>query len=122
MEMKEGFKKLVEKLRADRDEIHLKIHLASMEAREEFEEAEKKWHLVKAKASDIADDAVETSEEYVAKSKIVGEELKETSKKLQKVFDKRRDEAPKQLAVPKTEEKIVISDRDDCNVWVLYGE
>jgi hypothetical protein len=39
-----------------------------------------------------------------------GEDLKETSKKLQKVFDKRRDEAPKQFAVPKTEEKIVISD------------
>lgn len=39
-----------------------------------------------------------------------GEDLKDTSKKLQKVFDKRRDEAPKKLAVPKTEEKIVISD------------
>lgn len=39
-----------------------------------------------------------------------GEDLKDTSKKLQKVFDKRKDEAPKKLAVPKTEEKIVISD------------
>jgi hypothetical protein len=39
-----------------------------------------------------------------------GEDLKDTSKKLQKVFDRRRDEAPKKLAVPKTEEKIVISD------------
>ncbi|MFT5702446.1 MAG: hypothetical protein ACI8ZB_005366 [Desulforhopalus sp.] len=88
MEIKESFKKLVEKLKTDRDEINLKIHLASMEAREEFEEAEKKWHQVKAKASDIADDAVETSEEYIAKSKIVGEELKETYNRIAKRLSK----------------------------------
>jgi len=39
-----------------------------------------------------------------------GEDLKETSKKLQKVFDRRRDEAPKKFVAPKTEERIVISD------------
>lgn len=82
MEMKEEFKKLFEKLRTERDEINLKIHLASMDAKEEFEEAEKKWRHVKAKASDIADDAVETTEEFITKSKIVGEELKETYKRI----------------------------------------
>lgn len=39
-----------------------------------------------------------------------GEDLKETSKKLQKVFDKRRDDEPKKFVAPKTEEKIVITD------------
>ena len=78
MRMQEEFTKLVEKLKTERDEIKLKMHLASMETRQEFEEAEKKWGHVKTKASDIADDAVETSEELVAKSKIIGEELKET--------------------------------------------
>jgi uncharacterized protein with PhoU and TrkA domain len=82
MAIKDEFNRLVEKLKTERDEINLKIHLASMDAKKEFEEAEKKWTVVKAKASEIADDAVETSEEFIAKSKIVGEELKETYRRI----------------------------------------
>jgi uncharacterized protein with PhoU and TrkA domain len=82
MAIKDEFNRLVEKLKTERDEINLKIHLASMDAKKEFEEAEKKWTVVKAKASEIADDAVETSEEFIAKSKVVGEELKETYRRI----------------------------------------
>lgn len=84
MGMKEEFNKLVEKLRMERDEINLKIHLASMDVKKEFEGTEKHWGHVKTKASEIADDAVETSEEFITKSKIVGEELKETYKRISK--------------------------------------
>jgi hypothetical protein len=84
MDMKEEFDKLVEKLKTERDEINLKMHLASMDAKEEFAEAEKKWGQIRVKASEIADDAVETSEEYIAKAKIVGEELKETYRRIAK--------------------------------------
>ena len=84
MEMKEEFNKLIEKLKMERDEVKLKIHLASMDAKKEFESAEKQWGQVKNKASEIADDAVETSEEFITKSKVVGEELKETYKRISK--------------------------------------
>jgi hypothetical protein len=84
MEMKVEFDRLVEKLRVERDEINLKMHLASMDAREEFAKAEIKWGQVKNTASKIADDAVETSEEFIAKAKIVGEELKETYNRISK--------------------------------------
>lgn len=84
MGMREEFDKLVERLKTERDEINLKIHLASMDAREEFAEAEKKWGQMKIKAAEIADDAVETSEEYIVKAKIVGEELKETYHRIAK--------------------------------------
>lgn len=76
--MKKDFEKLLNKLQVERDEINLKMHLASMEARQEFEEAEKEWHRLKIKAAEIADDSVETSEDFIAKAKIVGEELKDT--------------------------------------------
>ncbi len=76
--MQEEFNKLVEKLKMERDEIRLKIHLASMETKQEYEEAEKKWAHLKGKISEISDDAVDISEELIAKSKVVGEELKET--------------------------------------------
>ena len=88
MGMKEEFNKLIDKLRMERDEINLKIHLASMDAKKEFEQAEKQWSQLKVKASEIADDAVETSEEFVSKSKIVGEELKETYRRISKRLSK----------------------------------
>ncbi len=84
MEMKEEIARLVEKLRTERDEIKLKLHLASMDAKKEFEATEKQWSHLKVKASEIADDAMETSEELMAKSKIVGEELKETYRRISK--------------------------------------
>jgi hypothetical protein len=77
MNIKEDFENLSEKLKVDRDEINLKLHLASMEVKEEFEKAEKKWPIVKAKAAEIADDTKEVSEDFIANAKIVGEELKE---------------------------------------------
>jgi uncharacterized membrane protein YgaE (UPF0421/DUF939 family) len=84
MAIKEEFTNLLDKLKAERDEISLKLHLASMEAKEEFEAAEQQWNLVKTKAAEIADDSVETSEEFIAKAKVVGEELKETYQRVTK--------------------------------------
>jgi len=88
MDIKEEFNKIIEKLKTERDEINLKIHLASMDAKNEYEEAEKKWVQVKAKAATIAGDAEEASEEFIAKAKVVGEELKETYNRISKRLSK----------------------------------
>ena len=84
MSMKIEFDNLLEKLKLERDELKLKRHLASMEAKEEFEEAEKNWDTLKIKAAEIADDSKETSEEFIAKAKIVGEELKDAYSRISK--------------------------------------
>ena len=76
MAIKEDFENLLDKLQIERDEINLKLHLASLEAQQEFEEAEKQWRRLKAKTVEIADESVDTSEEFIAKAKIVVEELK----------------------------------------------
>jgi hypothetical protein len=82
MAIKEEFNELLEKVKTQRDEVRLKIGLASLEAKEEIEMAEQQWLHIKAKASEIADETVETSEEYIAKAKIVGEELKDTYQRI----------------------------------------
>jgi hypothetical protein len=82
--MKIEFDTLLEKLKSERDELKLKLHLSSMEAKEEFEEADKHWDTLKNKAAEIADDSKETSEEFIAKAKIVGEELKEAYSRISK--------------------------------------
>ena len=84
MSIKHDFEKLLDKLQSERDEIKLKLHLASMEAKEEFDEAEKQWGQLKIKAAEIADDSVETSEEFIDKAKIVGEELKKAYNRISK--------------------------------------
>ena len=77
MSVKEEFDVLLAKLKIEREKLNLKMHLASMEVKEEFGEAEKKWVHVKQKAAEFADDTKEASEEIIDKAKIVGEELKE---------------------------------------------
>jgi phosphoribosylpyrophosphate synthetase len=84
MGLREEFDRLMDKLKTERDQVNLKMHLASMDAKEEFAEVEKKWGQVKTKAAEIADDAVETSEEYIAKAKVIGEELKDTYHRIAK--------------------------------------
>ena len=80
--------KLVDKLKTERDELKLKMKLGSMEAREEFERAEKKWNQLKSKVSTITNNAADTSEEYISKVKKVGEELKETYRRIAKRLSK----------------------------------
>jgi hypothetical protein len=84
MSLKEDFENVLKKLQAERDEAKLKLHLASMEARQEFEEVEKDWRHLKAKAAEIGDESVETSEEFIANAKIVGEELKDAYHRIAK--------------------------------------
>lgn len=84
MAIKEEFNHLLDKLKFERDEINLKLHLASMEVKKEFEEAEPKWDQLKSKGVEIVDDSKEISEEVLAKAKIVGEELKETYQRIAK--------------------------------------
>ena len=84
MALQKEFENLLSKLNSEREELQLKLKLASMDAKAEFEEAEKQWQEIKIKASEIADDTIETSEEYIAKAKIVGEELKDTYHRIAK--------------------------------------
>ena len=84
MSTKIEFDNLLEKLKSERDELMLKLHLISMEGKEEFELAEKNWDKLKIKAAEIADNSKETSEELIAKAKIVGEELKEAYVRISK--------------------------------------
>jgi len=82
--MKQEFNQVLEKLSAQRDEVNLQLHLASMEAKEEFSQAEEKWKQVKQKASDIADDSVETTDEFISAAKVVGEELVDAYQRIAK--------------------------------------
>ena len=88
MSIKEEFEDLLRKLNVEHDKVNLNLHLASMEVKEEFEEAEKQWVHLKAKTAEIVDDKKEASEELIAKARIVGEELKDTYYRINKRLSK----------------------------------
>ncbi len=82
MDLKQEFSSLVETLKTERDELQLKLHLASMEVKDEFESLDDKWNDVLAKAAEWADDSIELSEEVVSKAKDAAEEVKEVYQRL----------------------------------------
>lgn len=84
MSLQIEFENLIGKLNTEREQLLLKLHLAGMEAKDEFQQAEQHWQQIKQKAAEIADDSIETSEEFIAKAKIVGEELKQTYQRIGK--------------------------------------
>ena len=66
---------IIDNLKFQRDEINLQMHLASMDAKDEWEKAEEQWDDLKDKVEDIADEAKETGEEFVDAAKTIAEEI-----------------------------------------------
>ena len=84
MSISSDFENLSAKLKSQRDKIELKLHLASMEAKEEWEMTEKKWDHFKDKVEDIADDTKETTKELVDATKVIADELKSAYQRIVK--------------------------------------
>ena len=82
MDLKQEFSALVETLKTERDELQLKLHLATMDVKDEFEKWDEKWDEVTEKAAELADDSVELSEDVLAKAKAAAEEVKEVYQRL----------------------------------------
>ncbi len=82
MDVKKEFHELTETLKQQRDEIEVRIHLASMEAKEEWQKAEKQWEQFIDTLGVITDDTKETGAELVHATKVIGDELKETYKRI----------------------------------------
>ena len=82
MEILKELEKLSDNIKHQRDELQVRMHLAGMEAKEEWEKAEEKWDEFKIKAEEIKDDTQETTEELVTATKIIGEEISQAYKRI----------------------------------------
>ena len=82
MEILKELENLTDKIKHQRDELQVRMHLAGMDAKEEWEKAEEKWDEFKHKAAEIKDDTQETTEELVNATKIIGEEISQAYKRI----------------------------------------
>ncbi|BCG63478.1 MAG: hypothetical protein methR_P1192 [Methyloprofundus sp.] len=82
MNLKKDLDELTEPLKQQRGEIQLQIHLASMEAKQEWQKAEKNWDKFVDGLGIVTDETKETSAELLHSTKVIGDELKETYKRI----------------------------------------
>jgi hypothetical protein len=74
-------KRLKQELQKLRDELALKIHLASMETKEEWEKLEAKWQSFSTNAA-----LDETAQNISSAVKLLGDEIKEGYRRLKKAL------------------------------------
>ncbi len=84
--LEDGFEELVDKLRRQRDELRVQLHLASMEAREEWEVLEGKWSLLNTKMKQIADEVTHSGREVGASLGKIGQEIESGYQRIQKLL------------------------------------
>lgn len=73
---KEKFEEVIAKLKTERDELRVKAHLGTMEAKEEWAELEKKWQRLESRLGQAKDDVTETSKGIGEGFDVVADELK----------------------------------------------
>lgn len=67
---------VVEELKQMRDELEVQIHLASADARDEFEELGKKWEQLRARADVVGKATGEAASDVGDALSLVAEEIK----------------------------------------------
>jgi hypothetical protein len=72
------YKSVIDSLKEERDELNLKVHLASMEVRGEWQDVEKKWEKLQSKGRYLGKASGESVHELGEAFSILGNELKET--------------------------------------------
>jgi hypothetical protein len=75
MDFLKEFDSLAEKLKQQRDEINVRMHLAGMDVKEEWEHNEQKWNQFKTQLAEIRDEGKDLTEEVAAATIVIGEEL-----------------------------------------------
>lgn len=82
--MGEGFdrKQVMEKLRQERDELRVQLHLGKAELKDEWEVLEKKWAHLETRVAGVAEEARESSREVGAAFGVLAEELGEAYKRI----------------------------------------
>ena len=78
----EDYKTMIYFLERKRDEVRVRIHLASMEVTEEWEVVEKKWEHMRAKGEKLKNASGESAKDIGEAVNALGREIGESYKRL----------------------------------------
>jgi predicted nucleic acid-binding Zn-ribbon protein len=77
----EAFDRLVQRLRTDRDELKVRLHLASREIQDEWRELEEKWQHIEPKLAALKDKTKTSAHD-------IGEATREVSNEIGKAYQR----------------------------------
>ena len=86
MTIKDELEENLNALRQQRDELHLKIHLAGMEVQDEWDTLEEKWDELVNKSAKLKKELDPTLDDISMAYTLLEEELKKGYKKLKKAL------------------------------------
>ncbi len=85
---REEMSALLAKLRTERDELRLRMHLARAEVRDEWEKVERKWAHIEQKAPDVATSAGAATRDVAAAAKLLGEEIRHGYQRIREALER----------------------------------
>ena len=77
---------LLEKLKQGRDELNVKIHLGTAEAKDLWHETEGKWRHLRSQLDEIDNDTGDVARDIGATAMLIAEEIKEGYERLKKML------------------------------------
>ena len=86
MEWHETIQSEVDTMRTVRDELRVQIHLASAEAREQWERLEKRWEHLEGRAQRLTDSSKESIADVAAAVDLVLDEIRDGYRELRSLL------------------------------------
>jgi len=81
---KEELGKLIQQLEQQRDELRVKMSLAKLDAREEWDKLEKKWEEFRAKTHPVREELGATASNVGSALRLAAEEIRDGYERLRK--------------------------------------
>lgn len=82
----EQWQTMVDRLRQERDELRLKLHLATAEARDEWDKVEAKWADVEARMPQVKAELKDSGQNLRAALEMVTEEISNRYERIRRLF------------------------------------
>jgi|TARA_B110000908_G_scaffold31542_1_gene37511 hypothetical protein len=86
MSAKETIKNTLDLVKMQRDELNVRIHLANMEVRDEWEDLERKWEEFTAKCHHLQQEVDPVVEDIHSATSLLGSELAAGYRKIKKAL------------------------------------
>ena len=85
-DIKSNLRQMITELKQERDALHVKLHLAKMDAGDEWKKLEAKLEKLESKARELGGATAEASHDVGAAAKLLGEEIRDGFKSIAKHF------------------------------------
>jgi hypothetical protein len=86
MAVTDDFKRLMDELKTQRDELAVKLRLARADARDEWAALEKKWEHLRARAEVVGHEAGKAADDVEAAGRLVIDEIKKGYERIRRLL------------------------------------